>query len=231
MAEIGSQRERRQVLLPRSSAVEGLSSIPQGTPRSGRRQRRCRRTPPHEVTDGRALGLCSNTGSGVRATRATIPSKLQGARAPKATTPRKLRWFRSPRTSWASWSAQAVQVLQNERFSQDIPRISARRMRHPRAGTHKVNIFTVFGVPVGAQGIVFDRGFCEKRAAPFFLQGKTGVCGPRYLSRIRDGGRTFLERARAIDFVPRRVGLYLVFYSKTIRRPVSRMAPGDRLPY
>ena len=55
---------------------------------------------------------------------------------------------------------------------------------------------TLFRVAVGAPDPENFRGFCEKRSAPPFLRGKTGVCGPRYLSRIRDGGRTFLERAR-----------------------------------
>ena len=49
---------------------------------------------------------------------------------------------------------------------------------------------------VGSPDHVISRGFRTKRAAPFFLRRKMVVCGPRYLSRIRDGGATFLERAR-----------------------------------
>ena len=49
---------------------------------------------------------------------------------------------------------------------------------------------------VGSPDPVISRGFRTKRAAPYFLLRKVVVCGPRYLPRIRDGGATFLERAR-----------------------------------
>ena len=88
---------------------------------------------------------------------------------------------------------------------------------------------TLCRVAVGAPDPENFRGFCEKCSAPPFLRGKTGVCGPRYLSRIRDGGRTFLERARAKrTFSTENSHFTSFFYDAKNRRPSSRRGRGGK---
>ena len=98
-----------------------------------------------------------------------------------SSSPRKLRCVRAPRAPWRlqgppgpCWSAQVPQVLQNKRFARDILEYSARGVRHPRAGTRKVNLLLFCCVPVGAPDLVIYIGLFEKRVYHLFYKRKRG---------------------------------------------------------
>ena len=96
----------------------------------------------------------------------------------------------------------------------------------PSASGHaKSQLFVTLLYPSRSSGPRDLRRILRKTRSPSVLQRKTGVRGPRYLSRIRDGGRLSSSGYARNTFFCFCFGLYFVIYRTEIRRPSSSKAP------